>query len=160
MDPVTAVSLAASVVTLGVLVLDCSKTLYTIGKKVKDAPEAVHRLTRQLQTSRDLLATIEGRLNDQDGQAIPSDLQQICKSILDQIGPELEDFKRATAGLLKRLDEPSKSSKKIRLRFHALYKEGTIEEHDRRMTGHHERLKVVLLLINKFVRLLGSIALC
>ena len=160
MDPITAVSLTGSVVTIGALVLDCSQTLYNIGTKLKDAPEAVDRLSRRLQTFGELLKIFEARLNNHGSQSIPSDLSQACQRIVNQIGKDMKEFKEATSGLLKRLGDPSMSSKNIRLRFHALCKERAIEIHDKRMAGHHERLKIVLILINECVQVFGFVVLC
>ena len=160
MDPITAVSLAASVGTLAAIVLDCSKTLYRIGTKLKDAPGAVDRLTQNLQISGKLLETCQARLNDQGSQSIPSEFSQTCQCIVNHIRKDMEEFKEATSGLLKRLDDPSKSSKNIRLRLDALYNEGIIEMYEKRIAGNYERLKVVLFLINECVQVFEVVVLC
>ena len=143
MDPVTAVGFAASIATLLVIVVDVSKTLYSIQAKVKNAPEDLRRFAGQFQTSEKLLKEIEARLVG--SLNIPLSLRQIWQSVATQIEGDVKKLREVTSKLLRQLDE----SKIMRLRINAFFKEEVIEKYHRQVSTHHEMLKLVILLVTE-----------
>ena len=101
MDPASAtvvsIGLAASLTTLLGLVVDSSKTLYDLQRKLRHAPKSVLRLQQDLQDYGALLFKIQTRFREKGDIDVPQDWQELWQSFASQMEQEMEDFKAIIA---------------------------------------------------------------
>ncbi|MCJ1251001.1 hypothetical protein MMC30_008232 [Trapelia coarctata] len=152
MDPasvvITFVGFAASISTLGAAVIDSSRTLYNLQAQLKNAPDDVHRLLRQLRIFETLLGEIQIRSQEYGNLVVPEPLQEIWRSSAAQIEDDVHGFAKILAGLQRRMTGPRISSTLIRLRLVKFFYDEDIARFERHLSNHYQTLKIIQLFIS------------
>jgi hypothetical protein len=155
MDPASAtiasIGLAASLTTLLGLVVDSSKTLYDLQRKLRQAPEGIVRLQQDLRSFQDLLLEIKTRVDQYEFVGLPQSFRVLWENFALHMKLDLENFKATISKYNDQLDSPVR--KKGRLLVGHVLEENTIEEYRRRIFGHIGSLSLVQALINELVLL-------
>jgi len=154
-DPASAVisfiGFTASISTLAALVIDSAKTLYNLQSQLKNAPEDVHRLLRQLQIFEKLLDEIRARSREHGDMGVPDTLQEIWQISATQIEEDLIGFTKVLRSLQRRLNGYSVSSNLVRLRVMKFFYDDDLVKFQRRLSSHHQSMGVIQLFISELV---------
>lgn len=140
---------AASIATLTAVVLDSSKTLYNLRKKLQNTPDDVRRLVRQVQVFEGLLQAVRRALQANGDLGVPQDLEELWEGSTDLMREDMERFKLAVSRLQHLLDGPDVSSKMIRLRIRQIFNEDTVKSFQERISSHIETLTLIQTTINQ-----------
>ena len=157
MDPASAavafIGVAASLTTLAALVIDGSKTLLNVHRKVKNAPEDIRRLCRQLNAFQCLLYEaqdlVRDLVRDHGPDYAPSDVGTVFATTFEHMLDDLRDFKD-TVQKLKSLMAHSTSSKDLFvLRVRHIFKEDGVREYQRLICSHVATLTLLLEILTR-----------
>ena len=148
MDPASAavafIGVAASLTTLAALVIDGSKTILKAHRKVKNAPEDIRRLCRQLNAFQCLLYEAQDLVRDHGPDHAASDVGTVFATAIEHMLNDLRDFKD-TVQKLKGLMSHSTSSRDLFvLRVRHILKEDGVREYQRLMCSHVATLTLLL----------------
>jgi|SRR5579862_2307888 len=151
MDPtsatITFVGFAASLATVASLVVNSSKTLYNLCRRLKHAPEDIERLLRQLRDYEVLLSETQHWLQ-QDEHANALDLQMLLSRVGKQMHEDMEgfmDIMRRVEGLLRGVTP----GKRLTLRIRHILQEDAVREYERLISSHVGTLTLLLTILNK-----------
>ncbi|MCJ1368183.1 hypothetical protein MMC16_007324, partial [Acarospora aff. strigata] len=152
MDPASAgvafVGFTASLATLTAVVIDSSKTLYNLRNKLRNTPEDVRRLIRQFSVFESLLKEVQGVLQDHGDLGVPRGLHALWEGSADQMRDDVERFGVVVSRLQRLLEQPTLSSRLIRLRIRGVFEEDAIATFQRQISMHIETLTVIQTLIS------------
>ena len=153
MDPtsaaVTFIGVAASLTTLAALVIDGSKTLLNAHRKVKNAPEDIMRLCKQLNVFQCLLYEAQDLVRDHRPDYSASDVGIVFATAIEHMLDDLRDFKD-TVQKLKGLMSHSTSSKDFFvLRVRHILKEDGVREYQRLICSHVATLTLLLEILTR-----------
>ena len=153
MDPASAgvafVGFTASLATLTAVVIDSSKTLYNLRNKLRNTPEDVRRLIRQFSVFESLLKEVQGVLQDHGDLGVPRGLHALWEGSADQMRDDVERFGVVVSRLQRLLEQPTLSSRLIRLRIRGVFEEDAIATFQRQISMHIETLTVIQTLISE-----------
>ena len=147
MDPASAavafIGVAASLATLAALVIDGSKTLFNVHRKVKNAPEDIRRLCRQLNAFQCLLYEAQDLVRD-DGLDAASDLRAVFATAIGHMLDDLRGFKDTTQRLKGLMSHSTSSTDLFVLRVRHILKEDGIRDYQRLICSHIATLTLLL----------------
>lgn len=148
MDPASAavafIGVAASLTTLAALVIDGSKTLFNVHRKVKNAPEDIRRLCTQLDAFQCLLYEAQDLVRDDGLDSAAPDVRTVFATAIEHMLDDLRGFK-ATVQKLKGLMSHSTSSTDLFvLRVRHILKEDGIRDYQRLINSHIATLTLLL----------------
>lgn len=105
MDPASAVvafiGVAASLTTLAALVIDSSKTLFNVHRKVKNAPEDIRTLCRQLNALQCLLYEAQDLVRDHGPAYAASAVGTVFATAIEHMLNDLRGFSAASRTLYR-----------------------------------------------------------
>ena len=140
MDPLSTsvafIGFAASLTTLAALVIDSSKTLCNVRRKLKNAPEDIRRLYRQLKEFECLLSEVQQRIQDYPLEYAASGIGTLFTTAADYMRQDMGNFECAmqkTKGLLL---DPTSSRKFLALRIRHVLHEDRVQEYQRLISSH------------------------
>lgn len=140
---------AASITTLAAVVLDSSKTLYNLRKKLQSTPEDVRRLIRQVRVFEGLLGAIRRALQVKGDLSVPQDLQEIWEDSTNLMREDMQRFNLVVSRLQRLLDGSTVSSKMIRLRILQIFDEETVKGFQEQISSHIETLTLIQTTVNQ-----------
>lgn len=148
MDPASAavafIGVAASLATLAALVIDGSKTLFNVHRKIENAPQDIRRLCRQLNTFQCLLYEAQDLVRDDGPACAASNMGTVFAMAIEHMLDDLRGFKD-TVQRLKGLASHSTSSKDLfLLRVRHILKEDGVREYQRLICSHIATLTLLL----------------
>lgn len=148
MDPTSAaiasIGLAASLTTLTALVIDCSKTLFNVHRKVKNAPEDIKRLYGQLNAFQRLLFEAQELVRDNGPAYAASALQALFTSAIEHMLDDLHGFKHTLQDLNGLMSHSASFKELFALRVRHILKEDGVREYQRLICSHMATLTLLL----------------
>ncbi|KAH0542506.1 hypothetical protein FGG08_003102 [Glutinoglossum americanum] len=150
MEPtITIVGFAASLATLATLVINSSKTLYNLRRRLKNAPEDITRLLHQLRDYEGLLCEVQHRLQ-QDNQGNTPGLQMLLARVAEQMKEDMEGFAGAIQRVNGLLDGHTNitSGKLLTLRIRHILQEDVVREYQRLISSHVGTLTLLLSILS------------
>jgi hypothetical protein len=157
MDPasatITFVGFAASLATIASLVVNSSKTLYNLRRRLKHAPGDIELLLRQLRDYELLLSEVQHWLqqDDQAEHVSTPGLRMLLARVGEQMHKDMEGFTdvmRRAEGLLEGHATVT-LGKCLILRIRHILQEGTVREYQRLISSHVGILTFLLTILNK-----------
>lgn len=153
MDPVSAsvafVGLAASLTTLAALVVDSSRTLYNVRRKLKNAPEDITRLSRQLREFECLLSEVQERMRDYRVEYAASGMEMLFATAVTYMGKDMGDFECTVQRLKGSLSAPASPRKLLGLRIRHVLQEERVQEYQRLIASHIGTLTLLLEMLTR-----------
>ncbi len=153
MDPMSAsvafVGFAASLATLAALVVDSSRTLYNIRRKLKNAPEDIRRLSRQLTEFECLLLEVQERMRDHRVEYAASGIEMLFATAVNNMGKDMGDFGCTVQRLKGSLSAPASPRKLLGLRIRHILQEERVQEYQRLIASHIGTLTLLLEMVTR-----------
>ena len=147
MDPTSTaiafIGVAASLTTLAALVVDVSKTLFNIHRKVKNAPEGIRRLCLQLDAFQCLLSEAQDIVGDVGPDNATLGVGVVFTTTIEQMLDDLRGFQDSLKKL-KGLMSQRTSSKDLLLRVRHILREDGVREYQRLICSHVATLTLLL----------------
>lgn len=153
MDPVSAsvafVGFAASMTTLVALVVDSSKTLYNVRRKLKNAPEDIRRLSRQLREFECLLSEFQKRMRDHQVEYTASGMEMLFTTAVTTMEKDMDDFQCTVQRLKGPLSAPASPRKRLELRIRHVLQEERVQQYQRLIASHVGTLTFLLEMLTR-----------
>ena len=140
MDPLSTsvafIGFAASLTTLAALVINSSKILYKVRSKLKDAPEDIRRLYRQLKEFECLLSEIQERIRDYPSEYAALGMETLFTSAVHYMHQDLGDFESSMLKLKDLLLAPASRRKYLALRIRYVLQEDRVQRYQYLISSH------------------------
>lgn len=153
MDPASAsvacIGVAASLTTLAALVIDCSKTLYRVGSKLKKAPADITRLLTQLKLFERLLSEAQQRIEDHGPEYVAPDVGTLFTIAAERMLEDVRNLEGAIRKLEILLSGPASPRNTLLLRVRYILKEDRVQEFQRFISSHVATLTLLLEILNR-----------
>ena len=153
MDPASAavafIGVAASLTTLAALVIDGSKTLLKVHGKVKNAPEDIRRLCRQLDVFQCLLHEAQVLVRDHGPLYATSDVGTVFARAIEHMLNDLGEFNDTVQKLKALMSQPKSAKDLLVLRVRYIIKEDRVREYKRRICSHVATLTAQLEILTR-----------
>ncbi len=148
MDPASAsvafIGVAASLTTLATLVIDSSKTLYNVPRKVKKAPKDIKDLVRQLKAFECLLLEAQERIQVHRAEYFAPGVGTLFTTAVEHMLADLRDFEDAVLKLRGLLSAPASPRDSPLLRIRHILQEDGVQEYQRLISFHMATLTLLL----------------
>jgi len=153
MNPLSAsvafVGFATSLTTLVALVVDSSRTLYNVGRKLKNAPRDIRRLSRQLKEFECLLSEVQEQLRDHRVEHATSGMERLFATAIKYMREDLGDFENAIQRLKGSLSASASCRKLLGLRIRNVLQEEKVQEYQRLIASHIGTLTLLLEMLTR-----------
>ncbi len=148
MDPASAavafIGVAASLTTLAALVIDGSKILFDVYRKVKNAPKDIRRLCRQLNAFQCLLYEVRDLVMDHGPDYAASDVRTVFATSIERMLDDLRDFKDTVQKLKGLMSDFTSFKDLFVLRVRHFFNEDGVREYQRLICSHVATLTLLL----------------
>lgn len=153
MDPASAavafIGVAASLTTLAALVIDSSKTLFNVHRKVKNAPEDIRNLCRQLNAFQCLLYEAQDLVRDHGPAYAASAAGTEFAKAIEHMLNDLRGFKDTVQNLKGLMSHSTSSKDLFVLRVRHILKEDGVREYQRLICSHVATLTLLLEILTR-----------
>ena len=154
MDPMSAsvafIGFAASLATLAAVVIDGSKTLYNVRRKLKKAPEDIKRLCSQMREFECLLLEVQEQIRDYPIVSAASSMVTLFKASIEQMRKDMDDFDRIVRKLKGMLLAPASPQQFVVQRVRHLLQEDSVREFQIMISSHKGTLTLLLEVLNRY----------
>jgi hypothetical protein len=148
MDPASAtvafIGVAASLTTLAALVIDASKTLSNVHRRVKNAPKDIERLCWQLNTFQCLLVEAQNLVKDHGPDYAVSDVGSVFATAIQHMLDDLCDFKDTIQKLKGLMSHTASFKGRFVLRVRQIMNEDGVRRYQRLICSHVATLTLLL----------------
>ena len=153
MDPVSVsvafVGFAASLTTLTALVVDSSRTLYNIRRKLKDAPEDITRLSRLVVEFECLLSAVQEQIRDHRAEYAASGMKILFETAVKYMGNDMEGFKDTMQRLKGLLSASASPRRRLELRVRHVLQEERVGDYQRLIASHIGTLTLLMEILSR-----------
>ena len=153
MDPASAtvafVGFSASLTALVGLVMKCSKSLYDLQRKLREAPKGILQLQQDLRNFQALLVETQSRVCVDGGNSVPQGFRELWENISLEMRQDMEDFMATVSRYSAQFGNPLRKKAQMRIRY--IFDENAVQEFHRRISRHIGCLSMVQASINELV---------
>ena len=153
MDPLSVsvafVGLAASLSTLAALVIDSSRTLYNIRRKLKDAPEDITRLSRLLIEFECLLSGVQEQIRDHQVEYAASGMEMLVGTAVKYMENDMEGFKDTMRRLKGLLSASASPRRRLELRIRHVLQEERVGNYKCLIASHIGTLTLLMEILSR-----------
>lgn len=153
MDPMSVsvafVGLAASLSTLAALVVDSSRTLYNIRRRLKDAPEDITRLSRLMMEFECLLSAVQEQIRNHQVEYAASGMEMLFETAVKYMENDMEGFKETIRRLKGLLSASTSPRRRLELRIRHVLQEERVGDYQRLIASHIGTLTLLMEILSR-----------
>ena len=153
MDPMSVsvafVGLAASLSTLAALVVDSSRTLYNIRRRLKDAPEDITRLSRLVMEFECLLSAVQEQIRNHQVEYAASGMEMLFETAVNYMENDMEGFKETIRRLKGLLSASTSPRRRLELRIRHVLQEERVGDYQRLIASHIGTLTLLMEILSR-----------
>ncbi|KAL1640479.1 hypothetical protein SLS58_006979 [Diplodia intermedia] len=141
-DPVSVLGTVPALITLPAVLLQTVQTIQNFSKSVKNAPDDVRRLLREVEAMQDLIQNIRTQCDGASANVDHDTLQDFLKItglLQDRLKGPLKELQELQAGL----EKPSRTRRKIMARIRKYLSEGEVKDHLDHLSGQMIALQLL-----------------
>lgn len=153
MDPmsvsVALVGFAASLTTLAAPVVDSSRTLYDIRRRLKDAPEDITRFLRLVMEFECLLSVVQEQIRDHQVEYAASGMERLFEMAVKYMQNDMEGFKDTMQRLEGLLSASSSRRRRLELRIRHVLQQERVGDYQRLIASHIGTLTLLMEILSR-----------
>ena len=153
MDPMSVsvafVGLAASLSTLAALVVDSSRTLYNIRRRLKDAPEDITRLSRLVMEFERLLSAVQEQIRNHQVEYAASGMEMLFETAVKYMENDMEGFMETIRRLKGLLSASTSPRRRLELRIRHVLQEERVGDYQRLIASHVGTLTLLMEILSR-----------
>lgn len=143
------VGLAASLSTLAALVVDSSRTLYNIRRRLKDAPEDITRLSRLVMEFERLLSAVQEQIRNHQVEYAASGMEMLFETAVKYMENDMEGFMETIRRLKGLLSASTSPRRRLELRIRHVLQEERVGDYQRLIASHVGTLTLLMEILSR-----------